>query len=115
MDDKARALREHSGELRERSRRARQTVPEISRSVGETRNRSAELIGTTRNLTKQIIQRLSGGHSSVHCPRCGQTVTFHNVRTEPTADGTGRQVVVYRCIQHGFYRSNENGPLSSGM
>ena len=50
-----------------------------------------------------------------HCPQCGQTLTFHNIRTERTADAKVVPVVVYLCIRHGFYRTIDNGPIGPGM
>jgi hypothetical protein len=49
------------------------------------------------------------------CPRCGQTLTFHNSRPETRADGQSELVRVYLCINHGFFRTSVSQPLTPGM
>ena len=49
------------------------------------------------------------------CPKCQQTLTFHNARTEPKAKGRSARVEVYFCIHHGFYNVTKGQPLKPGM
>lgn len=49
------------------------------------------------------------------CPICRQTLTFHNDRIEPTANGRPEKVGVFFCIHHGFFHVSENQPLRPCM
>jgi hypothetical protein len=50
-----------------------------------------------------------------HCPQCHQTLTFHNTRTERSADGNDVTVTVYLCIHHGFFRITDGKGPTTGM
>jgi len=49
------------------------------------------------------------------CPKCQQTLTFHNLRTEATPDRQSERIEVYFCREHGFWRVGANGKLVAGM
>jgi hypothetical protein len=49
------------------------------------------------------------------CPKCRQTLTFHNARTEPKPKGRSERIEVYFCREHGFWRLGSSGKLIAGM
>jgi hypothetical protein len=51
----------------------------------------------------------------LHCPTCGQRMSFHTKRTEPDENGREDHVRVYFCIQHGFFHLSDREEITPGM
>lgn len=128
MDDRARDLFKRSAELRERADKARESLCDTSRAIDETRERTAEIVGRSRNLARQIVRHAAGKRpaervarrtlpaaATPHCPACRQSLSFHNSRTEPDATGESVVIDVYLCIKHGFFHMSDGKALAPGM
>ena len=64
------------------------------------------------------MPRSPGRHPTARlhlCPKCHQTLTFHNARTELKGSGEPEQIEVYLCIHHGFFHLSASEQLKPGM